>query len=97
MAVEIITREDLEEFRIELVAEIAKLLKSGAKESDKRWHKTSEVKKMLGISSGTLQNLRVNGTLPYTKIGGVLYYDRRDIEYMLEQKQERPRTLQFER
>lgn len=84
MAVEIITRVDLEEFRVELVAEIAKLLKSGAKESHKRWLKTAEVKKLLGISSGTLQNLRVNGSLPYTKLGGVLYYDREEIEKMLE-------------
>ncbi len=84
MAVEIITRDDLQEFRVELVAEIAKLLSSGAKESGKRWLKTAEVKKLLGVSSGTLQNLRINGSLPYTKLGGVLYYDREEIEKMLE-------------
>ena len=38
----------------------------------------------VGISPGTLQNLRINGTLPYTKIGGVLYYDQREIMEVLE-------------
>jgi hypothetical protein len=27
------------------------------------------------MSTGTLQNLRSNGTLPHTKIGGLIYYD----------------------
>ena len=34
---------------------------------------------MLRISPGTLQNLRVNGTLAYTKIGGIIYYKYEDI------------------
>ncbi|MBO6533302.1 MAG: DNA-binding protein, partial [Muricauda sp.] len=37
------------------------------------------------ISPGTLQNLRINGTLPYTKIGGVLYYEYHEIMGVLEQ------------
>lgn len=40
--------------------------------------------KLLGISPGTLQNLRINGTIPYTKIGGVLYYDHSEIMEVLE-------------
>jgi hypothetical protein len=27
------------------------------------------------VSAGTLQTLRINGTLQYTKIGGIIYYD----------------------
>ena len=37
---------------------------------------------MLDVSTGTLQTLRINGTLPYTLIGGVIYYDADDIENM---------------
>ena len=44
-----------------------------------------EVRELLGISPGTLQNLRVNGTLPYTKVGGVVYYQSDDILKMLEE------------
>jgi hypothetical protein len=36
----------------------------------KQWLKSVDVRKMLNISPGTLQNLRINGTLRYTKIGG---------------------------
>ena len=50
----------------------------------KKWLKSNEVRELLGISPGTLQNLRINGTLPYTKIGGVLYYDQREIMEVLE-------------
>jgi hypothetical protein len=38
---------------------------------------------MLGISSGTLQNLRVNRTLSYTKIGGIVFYRYDDIARLL--------------
>ncbi|MFZ2284508.1 MAG: helix-turn-helix domain-containing protein, partial [Lutibacter sp.] len=41
-------------------------------------------KKLLGISTGTLQNLRINGTLPYTKMGGVIYYDYEKIMQAME-------------
>ena len=39
---------------------------------------------MLGISPGTLQNLRINGTLTYSKIGGMMYYRYQDIMKLLE-------------
>ncbi|MEX0314041.1 MAG: helix-turn-helix domain-containing protein, partial [Allomuricauda sp.] len=50
----------------------------------KKWLKSPEVRELLGISPGTLQNLRINGTLPYTKVGGVLYYDYQEIMQVLE-------------
>nr|WP_255480556.1 helix-turn-helix domain-containing protein [Mucilaginibacter sp. E4BP6] len=39
---------------------------------------------MLHISTGTLHNLRTNGTLPFTKIGGVVFYDMVAVEQMIE-------------
>jgi hypothetical protein len=36
--------------------------------------KSSDVRKMLGISHGTLQNLRIKGVLPYQKLGGIMFY-----------------------
>jgi hypothetical protein len=39
---------------------------------------------MLGISRGTLQNLRINRSLPYTKLGGIMFYNYEDIEKILE-------------
>ena len=49
----------------------------------KRYLKSSEVMDMLQVSPGTLQNLRINGTLPYTKIGGIIYYDAEEIQDIL--------------
>jgi len=83
MAAEIITTDDLREFKLELLSEIKKLLQEQGGQPAKKWIKSYEGKKMLGISPGTLQNLRVNGTLPFTKIGGVIFYDYADIVKML--------------
>lgn len=82
MAIEVITREDLNEFRSLLIKDIKTLLNSNP-EQTKKWLKSKEVIKLLNISPGTLQNLRINGTLTYTKIGGTLYYDNSDIEKLL--------------
>mgnify|MGYP001112854661 FL=1 len=80
------TIEDLQQLKTELLFEIKKLLKSITTSSEKRWMKTKDVRELLGISQGTLQSIRVNGSLPYTKIGGVYYYDFEDIQSMLSTK-----------
>ena len=49
----------------------------------KKWLKTTEVLELLKISPGTLQNFRTNGTLPFSKIGGIIYYDAQDIQQIL--------------
>jgi Helix-turn-helix domain len=83
MAIEIITREDLNEFRILLLADLKEILQTKT-QITKQWLKSNEVRKMLNISPGTLQNLRVNGTITYTKVGGILYYSNSDLEKLLE-------------
>ncbi len=85
---QIITTDDLYEFKIELLDEIKLLFKEHNGQPSKKWLKSYEVRKILNISPGTLQNLRVNGTLPYTKIGGVLYYDYADIQEMLQSRKQ---------
>lgn len=84
MATTIITPEDLENFKVELLEEIKKLLLKRQPIPTQRWYKSPEVRKLLGISQGTLQHLRVNGTLAFTKIGGVILYDYHDIEKMIQ-------------
>jgi hypothetical protein len=82
MAIEILTKEDLNQFHKSLLEDIKEILK-GKNEQSKKWLKSTEVRKLLNISPGTLQNLRINGTLTYTKIGGIVYYDHSDIEKVL--------------
>ena len=82
MAIEVITREDLNEFRTLLLSDLNAMFNSKPQQQ-KQWLKSSEVRKLLNISPGTLQNLRINGTLTYTKIGGIMYYDNSDIDKLL--------------
>lgn len=81
MNVDLVTKEDLEQFKKELFEELRRsaVYLQQAGESSKTWLKSLEVRKLLDISAGTLQNLRVNGTLPFTKIGGLIYYKYEDI------------------
>ena len=83
MTNELLTREDLQQFRMQLLGELKEVLQQ-SKQSTKQWLKSSEVRKMLGISHGTLQNLRITRSLPYTKLGGIMFYKYEDIEKILE-------------
>ena len=58
---------------------------SKKEEQPQKWLKSSEVKSLLRISPGTLQNLRINGTLTYTKIGGIIFYSYEEILKVMEQ------------
>lgn len=85
MIVNIITKEDLQEFKEDLLKDIKNLF--NIKISEQRlWLRSSEVKKLLNISAGTLQNLRNDGILNYTRVGGTLYYNYKDIEEMLKKR-----------
>lgn len=83
MPTQIITTDDLREFKIELLDEIRNIVFEQKSATTKKWLKSVEVRKLLNISPGTLQTLRLNGTLPYTKIGGTNYYSLTDIEKLL--------------
>jgi len=83
MALEIVTKEDLQEFKNDLLQELKNLLLPKTN-SQKQWLRSADVKALLKISSGTLQNMRINGTLRYSKVGGTLYYNYEDIEKLLQ-------------
>ncbi len=84
MAANIITTEDLEEFRIKLLNEIKELLVSSGRVGVDHWIKSGQVMNKLEISPGTLQNFRINGTIPFSKLGGIIYYDEEKINEILE-------------
>ncbi len=80
MPASIITTDDLYEFKEELFQELKKLFREQNEQKLKKYLKSSEVMDLLQISPGTLQSLRRNGTLPYVKIKGLLYYKASDIQ-----------------
>jgi hypothetical protein len=85
MPAQIITSDDLREFKLELLDEIRDIIREQKSNTTKQWLKSVEVRRLLNISPGTLQNLRINGTLPFTKIGGTNYYNASDIDTLLSQ------------
>lgn len=83
MPTSIITTDDLRDFKIELLDEIKKILIKQSGSGLKKYLKSSEVLDLLKISAGTLQNLRVNGTIPYTKMGSIIFYEADEIQKVM--------------
>lgn len=81
MNVELLTRQDFMTLKVELLNEIKQIFQPQSEK--KEWLKSADVMKILDCSPGTLQNLRVNGTLPFTKMGGTLYYSYADVMKVL--------------
>lgn len=81
MQLEFLTRDDMKNFKTELIEEIRRIIQPQAE--NKEWLKSSDVMKLLNCSPGTLQNLRINGSLPWTKIGGTIYYAYSDVMKVL--------------
>ena len=85
MPSEIITKDDLESFRLSLLKEIQVLLANNKPESNE-WLRCADVRKLLKVSTGTIQNLRISGKLKSRKIGGMHFYKLTYIENMLSGK-----------
>jgi len=83
MTLDLITKDDLKTLKQEIISELKSIL--GSQTEQKKWLKSADVREMLNISPGTLQNLRINGTLPYTSMGKTMYYDYDDVIKILNQ------------
>ena len=77
------TVADLQQFQNEILKEVKWLLSQKHTAPEKQWLKSGEVRKLLQISPGTLQHLRDSGQLPFTKLGGIIYYEREAIKCLL--------------
>ena len=83
MSEKYVTKHELEKLRTEIQIEMKEYFRN-KQFSDKKFLKTSQVKELLCISTSTLQNLRTNGKIPFTKLGGHLLYVYEDIMEILE-------------
>jgi hypothetical protein len=81
---QLITIDDLQQFKKQLLDELLLALKKQTGVVPKKWLKSHELPRLLKISPGTLQTLKSSGVIPYTKIGGVHFYDYDDIQKLLE-------------
>ncbi|WP_339335126.1 MULTISPECIES: helix-turn-helix domain-containing protein [unclassified Croceitalea] len=84
MPTSIITTEDLQKFRMDLLADIERLLEEKTQlTKPKNWLRSTEVMDHMKISHATLQNLRNNQTIPSYKVEGLIYYDREEIDAII--------------
>ena len=90
MTVELITKDDLEQFRQSMLQDL-KLLLTKRTEEPQKYLKSYQVKNMLKISGGTLHTLRENGTLKFTRIGHIIYYNYEDIMQLMEGTTKKPK------
>ena len=78
----IITKEDLEKFKSDIIEEVKRLIQPSSE--TKQLLKSCDVRKILGCSPGTLQNLRITNQLPFSKIGGTIYYKLNDVNNLID-------------
>ena len=80
---ELLTKADLENFRKQLLQDIAAILAEAGDDTQKKWLRSREVRQLLSISNGTLATLRVQGKLNPTKVSGIHYYKLSEIQALL--------------
>jgi hypothetical protein len=82
---QLLTVGDLQNFKVDLLREIASLIAEKTSVPLKEWLRTSEVRQILGVSSGTLQNLRITRKVSFSKIGGIVFYKYDDVMALLQE------------
>jgi predicted DNA-binding transcriptional regulator AlpA len=83
MAANIVTTEDLEELKTTLLQEIKTLLATLPIRSE-HYLRSSEVIERLKVSPSKLYAWRQNGTIPFSKVEGIIYYKQSDIDRLME-------------
>ena len=77
-----ITKDDLRQFGMLLINEMRAVMAANSVQEDRaeaEWIKTRAVRKLLDISAGTLQNIRVTEKIRCKKVLGSYYYNKADL------------------
>jgi hypothetical protein len=88
MNVEIVTKDDLQVLRMQLMSDIKAILvaqSKGALAPGVEGYKTKDVRKILGCSINKLVSLRVARKVRWKKIGGTVYYNREDVRRLVDE------------
>jgi dTDP-glucose pyrophosphorylase len=72
------------EISLAIKSELSEAKESNESPKQTNWLTTQQVKDLLQVSDSTLQTLRTNNTLQYSKIGGKLYYKSEHINSLFE-------------
>jgi hypothetical protein len=78
-----VTKDDLRQFGLLLINDIRNIIeKTETNEKDTidpEWLKSRVVRKLMDMSPGSLQNLRVTGKVRFKKVLGSYYYNKTDL------------------
>lgn len=79
----VVTKDDLRQFGMVLLNDIRDLVENtnGLQEENlhPEWLKSKVVRRLLDMSAGTLQNLRITGKIRFKKLLGSYYYNKADL------------------
>ena len=79
MSLEIITKTDFNDFKLELRDLILEIL-NNSQPFKKEILSNEELMELLNVSSSTLRKYRISGKLTYSKVDGLIYYEYKDIQ-----------------
>ncbi|MEZ7497898.1 DNA-binding protein [Flavobacterium sp. Arc3] len=78
-----VTKDDLRQFGLLLINDIRNIIEktdiSGQDTIDPEWLKSRVARKLMDMSPGSLQNLRVTGKVRFKKVLGSYYYNKTDL------------------
>lgn len=83
MSLEILTKTDLNDFKVELIKLITDILIK-SQPFKKEILSNDDVMELLGVSNGTIRKYRITGKLSFSKIDGILYYRYQDLIHLIE-------------
>lgn len=90
MMSEYVTKDDLRQFGLVMMDDFRKIIEESKKEQQNKpvldWLKSRVVRKLLDISAGSLQNLRVTGKIRFKKVLSSYYYSKADIMNLFNDK-----------
>ena len=85
-----ITKDDLSQFGILLVEQFKKIVEKNQNKEEgglnPEWLKSRVVRKLMDMSSASLQNLRITGKVRIKKVLGSYYYSKSDLMNLFSDK-----------
>ena len=85
-----ITKDDLSQFGLLLVEQFKKIVEKNQNKEEgglnPEWLKSRVVRKLMDMSSASLQNLRITGKVRFKKVLGSYYYSKSDLMNLFSDK-----------
>ena len=85
-----LTKDDLRQFGLLLVEQFKQIIENNKNKEEgglnPEWLKSRVVRKLMDMSSASLQNLRITGKVRFKKVLGSYYYSKSDLMNLFSDK-----------